>query len=241
MKPICFIAARGGSKVVPRKNIRLLNNKPLIAYTIQSALETKIFSSVIVSTDDKEIAEISKEYGAEVPFLRPKKLARDSSGITEVLLHDIKKLRKIGYVFNTLVNRDCTVPFIRKSDIKNAVRLYDKTNCDLICGVYIQHHNPYFNMMELDSKGYLKFSKRIKQQIKSRQEAPIVYQLNGLFVLNVDSFLRTKKFYMEKCLPYEIPFETGIMIDTEIEFQIAEMIVRNMELPGRPSTINNQV
>jgi CMP-N-acetylneuraminic acid synthetase len=228
MKPICYIAARGGSKGVPRKNIRLLNKKPLIAHSIQSAKKTKIFSSVIVSTDDKEIAEIAEKFGAEIPFLRPKKLAGDKIGMTEVLLHDIKKLHKKGYVFNTLVNRDCTVPFIRIEDIKKSVKLYEKTKCDLVCGVYRQHLNPYFNMMELDPNGFLKFSKRIKKRIRNRQEAPIVYQLNGLFVLNVNSFLKTKKFYMKKCLPYEIPAETGIMIDTEMEFQMAEAIAKKM-------------
>jgi CMP-N,N'-diacetyllegionaminic acid synthase len=228
MKPICYIAARGGSKGVPRKNIRLLNKKPLIAHSIQSAKKTKIFSSIIVSTDDKEIAEIAEKFGAEIPFLRPKKLAGDKIGMTEVLLHDIKKLHKKGYVFDTLVNRDCTVPFIRIDDIKKSIKLYEKTKCDLVCGVYRQHLNPYFNMMELDSNGFLKFSKRINKKIINRQDAPIVYQLNGLFVLNIINFLKTKKFYMKKCVPYEIPPETGIMIDTEIEFQMAETIAKNM-------------
>ena len=136
----------------------------------------------------------------------------------------IEELKKLGYEFDTLVNRDCTVPFIRNSDIINSVNLMKKTNCDLVCGVYKQHHNPYYNMMEPNSNGYLRFSKKTSKQIKSRQKAPIVYQLNGLFVINVARFLKYKKIYMPKCLPYEIPFETGLMIDTEFEFQIAEMI-----------------
>jgi len=226
MKPICFIGARGGSKGVPRKNIRLLNNKPLIAHTIESALNSQIFSSVVVSTEDKEIAKVAQNYGADIPFMRPKKLADDNVGMDKVILHTIIQLRKLGYEFDTLVNRDCTVPFIRNIDMQKSVDLLKKTDCDLVCGVYRQHHNPYYNMMESNSSGYLRFSKSIGKQIKSRQKAPVVYQLNGLFVMNVNRFLRHKKFYMSKTLPYEIPLETGLMIDTEFEFQIAEMIAQ---------------
>ena len=95
MKPICFIGARGGSKGVPRKNIRPINGKPLIAYTIESALESGLFSSVVVSTEDKEIAKISKKYGADVPFFRPKKLANEKIDFTPVLIHGINKLYEI--------------------------------------------------------------------------------------------------------------------------------------------------
>lgn len=89
MKTICFIGARGGSKGVPGKNIRPLDNKPLIAYAIQSALKSGIFDHVVVSTDDLAISRVAKKYGAEIPFIRPKKLATDSAGFTEVMLHGI--------------------------------------------------------------------------------------------------------------------------------------------------------
>jgi len=226
MRIICLIGARGGSKGVPKKNIRKLGNKPLIAYTIESALKSKIFSNVIVSTEDKEIAKIAKRYGAQVPFLRPKKLAKDNSSMNDVIIHTITNLHKLHYDFDILVNRDCTVPFIRNSDIKKAILLLRKKNCDLVCGVYRQHHNPYFNMMELNAKGYLRFSKKLKQKIVSRQQAPIVYQLNGLHVINVKSFMKYKKLYMPKTLPIEIPPETGFMIDTEFEFQIADLMAK---------------
>ena len=116
-KSICFIGARGGSKGVPRKNIRKIGGKPLIAYSIESALKSKIFSHVIVSTEDKEIASISERYGAEVPFLRPKKLATDRIGFAPVLYHGIKKLYSLGYDFDIIVQRDCTAPFIRIKDV----------------------------------------------------------------------------------------------------------------------------
>ena len=226
VKPICVIAARGGSKGVPNKNIRKLGDIPLIAHSIKTAISSNLFSSVIVSTENSKIAKISKQYGADVPFLRPKKLATDNASMTDVLLHTITELRKLNYNFDTIVNRDCTVPFIDKKDIQGAIRKYYSKSCNLVCGVYKQHHNPYFNMMEITKGDYMDFSKKLKKQITGRQNSPIVYQLNGLFVLNVENFLKTKKFYSTKIIPYEISAEHGFMIDTEFEFQIAEMVTK---------------
>ena len=226
IKPICVIAARGGSKGVPNKNIRKLGDIPLIAHSIKTAISSNLFSSVIVSTENSKIAKISKQYGADVPFLRPKKLATDNASMTDVLLHTITELRKLNYNFDTIVNRDCTVPFIDKKDIQGAIRKYYSKSCNLVCGVYKQHHNPYFNMMEITKGDYMDFSKKLKKQITGRQNSPIVYQLNGLFVLNVENFLKTKKFYSTKIIPYEISAEHGFMIDTEFEFQIADMVTK---------------
>jgi len=227
MSSICFIGARGGSKGVPQKNIRTLDNKPLIAHTIESALDSGCFSNVIVSTDDKKIAKIALEYGAEIPFMRPKKLSSDYASMDDVILHGIKKLKKQGLEFEYLVNRDCTVPFISISDMIGSIKLIKTKNCDMVCGVYKQHHNPYFNMMEINSRGYLEFSKKKKKRITSRQSAPDVYQVNGLFTINVEKFLKYKKVYLPKVLPYEISPERGFMIDTEFEFQIAENMAKN--------------
>jgi len=226
MQSICFIGARGGSKGVKRKNIRLLDGKPLIAYSIESALDSKCFQSVIVSTDDKEIASIAKKYGAEIPFLRPKKLANDHSGMSDVLIHGILKLRSLGYSFDALINRDCTVPFIDMKDIQGALNLFKKNNCNGVYSVYKQHQNPYFNMMETDSNGYIKLSKKLKHKIVRRQDAPIVYQLNGLFVIKPDALLKYGSTIMPKILPYDILPEHGFMIDTELEFKLAEFMLK---------------
>ena len=225
-KPICFIAARGGSKGVTRKNIRLLAGKPLIAYAIESSIKSKIFSHVVVSTEDKEIARISQKFGAEVPFLRPKKLATDSTGMTEVVLHGLKKLHALGYDFDTFVNRDCTVPFLRNKDVAGSIRLLKRKNCNAVFGVYRQHLNPYFNIMELDSNGFLKLVKNKGKRSVSRQTSPIVYQLNGLFAYNTKKFLEYRNDLLLNALPYEIPIETGFMIDTEFEFKLAEIIIQ---------------
>jgi len=226
MTSICFIAARGDSKGVPGKNIRLINGKPLIAYSIESALKSKLFKHVIVSTEDEKIAKIAKKFGAEVPFKRPKRLATDKTGMGEVMLHGIKELYSLGYEFDIFVNRDCTVPFIRNYDIKKAINLLKQKKCDAVIGVYKQHLNPYFNMMELSAKGFLQMSKSNGSRPKSRQESPIVFQVNGLFVYDVKKFIKSKNPLPPSSLPCEYPPEYGIMVDTEIEFLTAEMIMK---------------
>ncbi len=228
-KAICLIAARGGSKGVPGKNIKILAGKPLIAHSIISAKKSKIFSKIIVSTDDSKIATIAKKYGAEVPFLRPKKLAKDSSKMDDVILHAILKLKSHGNEFDVIVNKDCTAPFIQIKDLEKSVELLRVKKADLVVAAYKTHLNPYFNMMEFNNKGFLKFSKKSRNQIISRQSAPIVFQLTSFQTINVNQFLKYKKIYMPKTIPYEIPIETGLMIDTKFEFNLAKCISKFKE------------
>lgn len=225
-KPICFIGARGGSKGVKRKNIKHLLGKPLIGHTIESAILSKLFSHVIVSTEDEEIALIAKKFGAEVPFMRPKKLAVDNADMFSVWKHGILKLQKLGYDFDIMVHRDCTVPFIRNKDIKGTIKLLTQKKCNGVFAVYRQHLNPYFNMVETNQQGFLQLSKKKINPITRRQDAPVVYQMNGLFAIYVDKLLKYKTHLGPKILPYEIPPETGLMIDTEMEFKFAELLMK---------------
>ena len=229
MNTICFIAARGGSKGVPRKNVRILGDKPLIAHAIISAVESKLFDYVIVSTDDQEIAEISKRYGAETPFIRPKKLGTDNASIDQVLIHGINELKNLGYEFDIVVLRDCTVPFIDKKDMLGIITLLKKSNCDAVFAAIKSHPNPYFGMMELKSNGYLEISKSYYKDISRRQDAPIVYTVVGLFAFHVNSFMKTQKLFSNKVLPYEISKEHGHMIDFEYEFNVAELLYNQMK------------
>lgn len=156
MKPICFIAARAGSKTIPNKNIKIIDGKPLIAYTIESAINSKLFEHIVVSTDSQKIKKIAMDFGAEVPFIRPKKLAGDNVGIIPVIIHGTNTLRSLGYSFDIMVTRDCTVPFISPKDIRGTINLLRKTKCDGVFAVYKQHHNPYFNMVEANKHGFFK-------------------------------------------------------------------------------------
>ena len=222
LKPLCLIAARSGSKGVPGKNLKSIGGKPLLVNGINKAIKSRVFRYVVVSTEDNKIATIAKQSGADVPFMRPKKLAADTATTIDVILHVNKKLENLGYKFNVIVNLDITSPFIRTKDIKGALSLLKKKKCDGVFGVYKQHLNPYFNIVEKNSRGFLKVVKKPKIMPKSRQSAPIVYQMSGFHVLQKSSFLRHKTWYMPKILPYEIPIQTGLMIDTNYEFQIAK-------------------
>ena len=225
-KPICFIAARAGSKGVPGKNIRILGKKPLIAHSIETALDTNLFSSVIVSTEDEEIAKISKKYGADIPFMRPKKLATDTASGEDVLLHGIKKLFSLGYDFDIVQQRDCTCPLFTKDDLKDAINLHQKEKLDIVMTVYETHHSPYFNIMELNKKGFLKLCKKSKIKIKNRQEATRVFQLVGLFTVDAKKMLKYGTYLLPKIKPSIIPIERGLMIDTEYEWKIAELMFK---------------
>ena len=223
---VCIIPARSSSKRVKNKNIKLFNGKPIISYAIHLAKSCGLFKRIVVSTDSYRISEIAKKYGAEVPFLRPKKLATENASMDKVIEHAINKLFSLGYDFDILVNRDCTAPFICISDIKKGVSLLNRKKNDLVVAVYKTHLNPYFNMMESDSNEFLKFSKKTKKCVTNRQDAPIVYQLTGFQIINVPRFLKYKKIYMPRILPIEIPPKTGLMIDSEFEFQIADYMFR---------------
>ena len=227
MKPICIIPARAGSKSVPNKNIRLIAGKPLIYYTIKSALESKLFSHVIVSTEDKKTASIAKKYGAEVPFMRPRNLATDKTPQEQVLLHAVKKLNSLGIDFEIFVYRDCTVPFIDSSDMNGAIELLKKSGCYSTCASIKAHPNPYFGMWEPNKEGFLKISKTTDKVINRRQDAPIVYIIDGLFVFWTKKFLKTRKCLTSKMLPYEISREHSHMIDFEFDFKVAELLINS--------------
>ena len=229
-KILAVVGARGGSKGILRKNIKPFLGKPLLAYSIEAAKQSIYVDRVVVSTEDKEIALIAKRYGAEVPFMRPKSLATDAATSDDVLVHTINQLFKIGYNFDVMISRDCTVPFIRNSDIKKSISLLKRKKANLVIGVYDQHLNPYYNIVEITKNNHLRLCKQLTNRPTSRQKAPKVFQMNGLHTYDVKKFLfpkRKVRTEISKAIPLEIPIETGIMIDTEFEFQLVKLIIEN--------------
>ena len=224
---IAVLPARSGSKGIQDKNIVEIVGHPLIAYSIAVAKKTADIDRVIVSTDSEEYAGIARYYGAEVPFMRPKYLAADNTPMTPVLLHAVEKLNSLGIFFEIFVLRDCTVPFIDASDMKGAIKLLKKSNCHSIYGSVKAHPNPYFQMWELDKKGFLKISKTTNKTITRRQDAPIVYTIDGVFVFWTKKFLDTRKCESGKMLPYEISKEHGHMIDSQFDFKVAKLLLKH--------------
>lgn len=225
-KVICVIPARGGSKGVPRKNIKKLADKPLIAYTIEQALQSEYIDRTIVSTEDKEIADISEQYGAEVPFIRPDELAGNQVPTINVLLHTIKWIEEEKYSFNILVLLHTTAPLRAVKDIDSCIEMLRDTNADNIFSVTQAHRNPYFNMVEIDKQGAVKLVK--EGSFSTRQASPNVYDLNAsIYVWWKDVLTNKKSIFPGNTRIYPMPKERSIDIDDELDFRIAEYLFRN--------------
>jgi CMP-N-acetylneuraminic acid synthetase len=222
---VAIIPARGGSKGVPRKNVKPLAGKPLIAYTIEQALSSRYIDRVIVSTEDEEIAEISKHFGAEVPFLRPAELAGDRVGTVDVLLQAIKWLEEREKDdFDILVLLHVTTPLRTVGDIDGCIEMLIDTRADNVFSVAEAHRNPYFNMVEVGQDGRVALAKQ--GNFVSRQEAPEVYDLNAsIYVWWKDVLKREKRVILDKSHIYVMPKERSIDIDDPLDFEIAEFLI----------------
>ena len=222
---VCVIPARGGSKGLPGKNIKMFCGKPLIAHTIEQARQSKYIDRIIVSTDAEEIAKISLEHGAEVPFIRPMELAGDSSSTVDVLLHAINWLEKVDqYGFDILLLLHTTTPLRSVEDIDKCVVLLVDKKADNVFSVAEAHRNPYFNMVEINQNGYAALVKQ--GNFTTRQEAPWVYDMNSsIYVWWKELLKEKKKIFLDKTKIYVMPKERSIDIDDNIDFKIAEIMM----------------
>lgn len=222
-KIIAIIPARGGSKGILGKNIKLLDGKPLIAYTIEAALQSKCLDRIIVSTDDKKIAEVSKKYGAEI-IKRPKFLAGDKAKTIDAVFHVFDALEREKYVFDFLVLLQPTSPLRTAKDIKEAIELFQNTSPELLVSVYKMEPPPYWCFRI--EKNYLKPIFGLKY-FKPRGEVPEAYMPNGAIYISSPKFLRkNKSFYAKKSLPYIMPKEKSVDIDYPIDFRLAELLIK---------------
>jgi len=221
---VCVIPARGGSKGLPGKNIKMFCGKPLIAHTIEQARQSKYIDRVIVSTEAEEIAQISVKYGAEVPFIRPMELAGDSSSTVDVLLHAINWLENVDrYTFDILVLLHVTTPLRSIEDIDKSVTLLVEEQADNVFSVTEAHRNPYFNMVEEGSDGFVMLVK--EGCFSTRQVAPKVYDMNAsIYVWWKNVLKEGKKIFLKKTKAYVMPKERSIDIDDDLDFRIAEFL-----------------
>lgn len=228
MNILCTICARGGSKGLPKKNIRNLKGKPLIAWSIEQALRIDKFSDVVVSTDSNEIANIAREYGANVPFFRPKNLAEDGAGKWDVWQHALNSCEKLFKKnYDLYVDLDCTSPLRDDLDINQAIDNLLKSNADCIFSISESRKNPYFNMVEYENN-FLKISKPVNPVILCRQAAPKVYDhVASIYVLKRNFLKNGKGLLSGKAIGYELSPEKGIDIDTEVDFKIVETLFLN--------------
>lgn len=222
MKILFLIPARGGSKGLPGKNIKPLNGKPLICYTIDAAREVSEDADICVSTDDKEIIAVVEDYGLKVPFIRPAEFATDHATSEQVLDHAIQFYESQGKPYDIVVLLQVTSPLRTGKHLKEALNLI-KPNSEMIVSVKETDSNPYYVLFEEDHTGLLKKSK--EANFARRQDCPTVYQLNGaIYIVSVKALklkglanLQKEKYIMDK--------ESSIDIDDKIDFMIADFLI----------------
>lgn len=228
-KILAIIPARGGSKGVPRKNIRPLNGVPLIGYTLNEANKSRYLDRVVVSTDDMEIAKTAEAFRAEVPYLRPEELSTDSSSTVDCVIHMMDFLKdKEEYIPDYICLLQCTSPFRTHEDIDNAIEKVLDSQFDGIISVCEVEENPYWtNVFEGDKlKNFIEEGKKITR----RQDLPQIYTYNGaIYIIRTDVFFEKRTFETDNITGYIMLKERSLDIDTTIDFEIAEILMRDSE------------
>lgn len=228
-----FIFARGGSKGVPGKNIRQLAEKPLIVYAIETALKSQYIQRVIVSTDDEAIAAVARNAGADVPFMRPKELAGDSSAEWLSWQHAIEKTRALygQDACQIFVSTPATCPFRSVADIDRCIeRLRGVPDADVVITTAAAHSNPYFTMITRDEEGYARLAASPPAPISRRQDAPKVWDIVGVvYAAKADFVMGAKGIWDGRVQTLEVPQERALDIDTEYDFLLAELLMRHKQ------------
>lgn len=227
-KVIAIIPARGGSKGLPRKNIKDICGKPLIAWSIDHAKQSKYVDEVFVSTDDTEIAEVSKKYGCPVPFLRPAHLATDTASPVDAVLDVLEKLEKEDKRFDYLVLLQPTSPLREIDDVNKMIELLHKNEKlkDGICSAGEATITPY-KMKRIKGLDVLPFIENIKGESR-RQDLETVYFPYGLgYVVKVDAFKEEKTFYPKRLMPYMIARHQCYEIDDFYDHIVVETVMKH--------------
>lgn len=226
-----IIPARGGSKSIPKKNIRLLADKPLIVHTIETAQKCKMLSRTLVSTDSVEIADVATKYGCDVPFIRPKDLSSDDTPMVPVLQHAVAFIEEQDNIHvDVVVLLDPTSPFRRVEDIDACIQKLEYENADSVVTVCGVEHNPYFVMMELDNDKLVPLIKSDKV-ITRRQDAPEVYRLNAaVYAIKRDVLMNDNKIITDNSMAVIMPQELSAHIDHEIDFEFVEYLMKRKTL-----------
>jgi CMP-N-acetylneuraminic acid synthetase len=231
MKATAFIFARGGSKGLPGKNIRPLGGKPLIAWSIEHALAVKRIERVIVSTDSEEIAAVARDYGAEVPFIRPAELAQDDSPEWLSWRHALNYLGEMtGVLPEVMVSVPTTAPLRLAIDIENCLDEYESGDADMVITVTDAHRSPYFNMVKTNADGTVGLVNPPQSAIACRQDAPLVYDMATVCYVAKSEFVMTHYATFDgRVKAVHVPTERAIDIDTLLDFQIAESLLNIRE------------
>lgn len=231
-KVLAVIPARAGSKRIPNKNIRNFLGKPLIAYTIQQALRVPFVNRVIVDTDSEKIAKIAKEYGAEVPFLRPPELATDTASVNDALLHLLARLKKEErYVPDYILLLQTTSPLRELKDIADCWNLMRKTDADTVLTICPTHPRLYY----LDKKQNIILANGSEKQSTNVQQWRPAYILNGCFayLFNTKRFLKEKTVIMPNTKAVICEKWRSVDLDNPEDWVLAELLYKNKKVIGK--------
>ena len=224
-KILCVIPARGGSKGIPHKNIKDLNGKPLITYTIDIARQILNDDDICVTTDNQQIIDVVEKQGLKVPFIRPSHLATDQAATQDVLIHALDFYEQKGQLYDIILLLQPTSPFRLKRHLEEAINLYTD-NCDMVVSVREASANPYYNLFEEDEFGYLHISKG-KGNFTRRQDAPTVWEYNGsIYVINSKSLKTSKISNFPHKIKYQMENIYSLDIDAPLDWIIAEELIK---------------
>lgn len=227
MKILAIIPARGGSKGVPGKNIKKLGDKPLIAYSIESATQSELISIVMVSSDSEEIIDVAKEFGAETPFQRPSALALDTTPTIEVVQHAIQFYEDKGEMFDAICLLQPTSPFRDFGFIDRAIRQFISCGADALVSVLPVPHeyNPHWTF-EADEKGHLKIATGDEKLISRRQELPVAYHRDGSVYITKTAIVKSGSLYGNSMSYIENNPKWYVNIDTLNDWEKAEQLLK---------------
>ena len=226
MNILVIIPARGGSKGIPGKNIKLLGGKPLIYYAIDVARAIVDDTHICVSTDDDQIIRVVEQYGLSVPFIRPTELATDTAGSYGVLLHALSFYESKGEHFDAVVLLQVTSPFRTVNHVREALNLYNK-DLDMVVSVKERDSNPYYLCFEEDTEGMLHISKGDGHYTR-RQDCPPVYEYNGaIYIINPERMKAMPLNKFKKRVKYVMDREHSVDLDTMMDWMIAEYMITN--------------
>ncbi len=227
-KILALIPARGGSKGLPGKNIKLIAGKPLLHWTIEAAKQCSWLDKIVVSTEDQRIATAAREAGAEVPFLRPQELAGDTVSGMDVVIHAIEWFENKGQHFDLLILLQPTSPLRTSVDIENAIKLLFERQAKAVISVCENEHPPYWSNIlpdDLSMKNFIDHS-----ALKNRQDLPVFYRLNGaIYLSDIDYLKKQRGFWGDDTYAYIMPRERSVDIDSLLDFKLAEILLREQQ------------
>ena len=232
-KILGVITARGGSKGIPGKNIKMLAGIPLIAYTINVAKESKLITHLIVSTDDEEIKDVSKKCGADVPFLRPEELAKDTAKHLPVMQHAVAFMEdKLGIVFDYAVSLQPTSPLRTVEDLDGTIqKLIDSGADSAVSIVEVTGRHPV-QIKRLEGDKVLPYSVFEEEGIR-RQDLPVAYERSGaVYTMRRDLLMKDNKFYGDDVVGYIVPQDRSVDIDVPFDWLKAEYMLEDLKKKG---------